>query len=613
MGFLSSSKSFFLGAGFVAGLAGIAGIGCGSRPPVTANEDYSGEMRLRRPDASKVGQGEGVRLSEALKKNLSEETPAGKPEKKREDLLNYLKKSRNSAKTSFYAECEKKFDAAPECAFLKPGWSELFFEDETLVEEGESETALKVSQRGTKTKLPASLRNRHAHVIATIQQNLTKGIVERQEGQVEGDYYRALKRFDSWTPELEELSKRLVRQSCSDPELYVYLGLKAEEYFPNEEMVTRALELYRKSDECESTAGASKYLQLGRFRLGLLSILRNDCKEARPVFQRLARMGVSDYSTRALYWGAYCARSESKKEDFFENFDLLFRTNPLGFHTLSINNGDSVLVENLSSPIDPVVLRRTSQEGHFNLWIRLIEEYDRRGDSGMVRSLLLPARKNPESLLRLEAGVRLYLATFAYRARDMISLFRMLDSVFRTQSEYVVDSTLKLFYPLKHLDRITAHAGRLNPLLIAALIRQESAFQEDARSRVGATGLMQLMPATARLMDRKVTKKDLVRPEVNIRLGIRYFQMLVDRFDGDVELALASYNAGSEVVERWRRRYPTRNRLLFLDLMPYAETRNYVTLIGRNYYWYSKIYGDQVRGPEMSRAGDAEFQGLKSQ
>jgi soluble lytic murein transglycosylase len=125
-------------------------------------------------------------------------------------------------------------------------------------------------------------------------------------------------------------------------------------------------------------------------------------------------------------------------------------------------------------------------------------------------------------------------------------------------------------------------------------------------------GLMQLMPGTARLMDRRVRKKDLIKPEVNIRLGVRYFQMLVDRFNGDVELALASYNAGSEVVDRWQRRYPTQNRLLFLDLMPYAETRNYVTLIGRNYYWYSKIYGDQISVTETNSPGGTEFRGLKA-
>jgi soluble lytic murein transglycosylase len=228
--------------------------------------------------------------------------------------------------------------------------------------------------------------------------------------------------------------------------------------------------------------------------------------------------------------------------------------------------------------------------------------------------MLTPVRKTPEYLGILEPGVRLYLSTFAYRSNDTISMFRMLDSVFRTQSEYVVDSTLKLFYPLRHLDAISANVKKVNPLLIAALIRQESAFQEKAHSRVGAIGLMQLMPATAHLMDRTVYKKNLFDADTNVRLGVKYFEVLVDRYNGDVEYALAAYNAGADVVDRWQKRYAVKNRLLFLDLIPFAETRNYVTLIGRNYYWYSKIYSEQLKQARgIAQLNEVEFRALKSQ
>jgi soluble lytic murein transglycosylase len=189
----------------------------------------------------------------------------------------------------------------------------------------------------------------------------------------------------------------------------------------------------------------------------------------------------------------------------------------------------------------------------------------------------------------------------------------MLDSVFRAQSAYVVDSTLRLFYPLKYVDQIKDRARKVNPLLIASLIRQESAFQETVKSRVGALGLMQLMPGTARLIERNVKNHQLLDPSTNIRIGIHYFETLVERYNGDVELALAAYNAGSEVVDRWQKRYPTRNRLLFLDLMPFAETRNYVTLIGRNYFWYSKIYSDEVKpSNDIAKSSPSEFRSLKS-
>jgi soluble lytic murein transglycosylase len=453
-------------------------------------------------------------------------------------------------------------------------------------------------------------------VIAKVIAQIREGRLSDVPGRIEGDYYRALKTFKVWDAGLERMAETMISEkSCLDPEFYSYLGLKAEEFFPDPERVKTATRIYARADECFNQATQNKYVQLSRFRLGLILILNQDCERAQGVFTRLARMGANDYSSRALYWNAYCARREEKKEEFLASFDELFRMNPLGFHTLSINNGDSILVDNLLKPVDPIVKTRTQRDGQLNNWIHLLEDFDRMGDAGMVLKLLTPARRTPEFLMRLEPGVRLYLATFAYRSKDMISLFRMLDSVFRTQSEYVVDSTLRLFYPLRHLEKIASGVKKVNPLLVASLIRQESAFQEEAQSRVGAVGLMQLMPGTAKLIERKVKRSDLLRPEVNIRIGIRYFEQLVERYSGDIELALAAYNAGAEVVDRWQRRYPTQSRLLFLDLIPYAETRNYVTLIGRNYYWYSKIYSEELKKAPPGLAGSekVEFRGMKSE
>jgi len=603
-------KSGVLKIAFIAAL----GLGACSTPelPPQSSVDYSVEIQARKPDANKVAAGEGVRLSEAMKKNLSD----GPVSSGRKAMLTLIERSkRNGRGEGAYETCSERFDSAPECNVLKPGWADTFFEDELELDDGDSEIALKSSQRNSSVKLSKSFRRKHSKVIDQVYRSLSEGKIEKVEGQIEGDYYRALKRIEAWTPELESLSKRLIKDdACADPEIYVYLGLKGEEFFPDDDKMERVLDLYDRADQCYLENSTNKYVQLARFRLGLLSVVKKDCKQAQTVFNRLAKMGVNDYSTRAHYWSAYCARAGSKKEEFLASFDELFRMNPLGFHTLSINHGDSILVDNLSKPIDPIVKTRASIEGSFNMWIRMLEDYDQLGNPAMVRRLLTPVRKNPEYLLKLEPGVRLYLSTFAFRSKDTFSLFRMLDSVFRTQSEYVVDSTLKLFYPLKFVESIVDGAKRVNPLLVAALIRQESAFQENARSRVGAMGLMQLMPATARLMDRSVKRSQLLKPEVNIRLGIRYFEVLVDRYEGDVELALAAYNAGAEVVDRWQKRYPTKNRLLFLDLMPYAETRNYVTLIGRNYYWYSKIYGEELKAASGAvEAARSEFRGLKSE
>jgi hypothetical protein len=616
---LNTLKSFIAGTALAAGFA-VAFASCSSVKSDFNNGVAQG-LRDRKVDASRIAVGDGVRLSEAIDKNLRQD----QPNEARTKLLKFIahaqsaKSSKNRAQS--FQECQTKFSNAPECVFLKPSWSDNWFVDDSGTDDDsadDTEVALKITDRKNAAHEKKLSKRERSKALNHLIANLKEGSLEKVTNQREGDYYRAFKKFSSWSPNLEQLAKKLIDQKeCADSELYNYLGLKAEEYFPNPELLKSAVSLYSKADECgqqSSAANTGKYLQNARFRLGLLAVLQNDCNEAKQVFSRLSKMGTGDFSTRALYWSAYCSKSDSNKDQFLASFDELFKSNPLGFHTLSINHGDSLLIENLSKPIDPIVRTRTAIDEQYNVWLSVIEDFDRMKETNGVYKLLAPVRKSPEYLATLEPGVRLYLSTFAYRSHDMISLFRILDSVFRTQSEYVVDSTLKLFYPMKHFDSIVSQVKHVHPFLITALIRQESAFQEGAKSKVGAVGLMQLMPRTARLMDRSMTKSRLLQPENNLRVGIKFFESLVNRYQGDVELALAAYNAGPEVVDRWVKRYSMKNRLLFLDLIPYAETRNYVTLIGRNYYWYSKIYADQLKtGNGIAQILPNEFQSLKSQ
>ena len=82
-----------------------------------------------------------------------------------------------------------------------------------------------------------------------------------------------------------------------------------------------------------------------------------------------------------------------------------------------------------------------------------------------------------------------------------------------------------------------------------------------------------------------------------MRIGTQFFSKMLERFDGNVEFALAAYNAGPERVDEWRKRYPVSDRLLFLDLIPFKETREYVASIARNYYWYTRLYPNGKRQP----------------
>jgi soluble lytic murein transglycosylase-like protein len=108
----------------------------------------------------------------------------------------------------------------------------------------------------------------------------------------------------------------------------------------------------------------------------------------------------------------------------------------------------------------------------------------------------------------------------------------------------------------------------IDPLLIFAQMSQESSFQKKATSHKGASGLMQLMPATAM----RWGVKNIYNPKQNIEAGVKYMRWLLDLFGGDVKLALAAYNAGEGSVKKYGNKIP-----------PYSETVNYVKRITTHY------------------------------
>ncbi len=141
---------------------------------------------------------------------------------------------------------------------------------------------------------------------------------------------------------------------------------------------------------------------------------------------------------------------------------------------------------------------------------------------------------------------------------------------------------LQLRYPTAFAPVVLhqAHTLSLQPSWIYGIMRSESLFSTHARSRTGALGLMQLMPATARDVARRVglrlTGPDaLFRPQVNVRLGSHYLRRMTERFDGSLVAATAAYNAGPQRVATWLPRRAIAADL-WVDNIPYVETRRYV-------------------------------------
>ena len=136
--------------------------------------------------------------------------------------------------------------------------------------------------------------------------------------------------------------------------------------------------------------------------------------------------------------------------------------------------------------------------------------------------------------------------------------------------------------------------NNLDPYLVAALIRQESEFNPSAVSRANAMGLMQLLPSVGKkvakhLKLRGFSTSQLTVPEVNLQLGSNFFRQMLDEHDGQVEYALAAYNAGGDRVEDWRGEI-YRDIAEFVESIPFTETREYVQAIHRNAVIYRRLY-----------------------
>jgi soluble lytic murein transglycosylase len=155
---------------------------------------------------------------------------------------------------------------------------------------------------------------------------------------------------------------------------------------------------------------------------------------------------------------------------------------------------------------------------------------------------------------------------------------------------------LRVMFPLDHWPLIQKYAAerKLDPYLMASLIAQESTFTADIRSGANAYGLMQLLPATGRLYARRVglrySQALLTQPEANVRMGMAFFENLMERF-GEPHLALAAYNAGPHRVAAWlpERRGMTQDE--FIDDIPFPETQNYVKRILGQTDDYRRLYG----------------------
>lgn len=158
----------------------------------------------------------------------------------------------------------------------------------------------------------------------------------------------------------------------------------------------------------------------------------------------------------------------------------------------------------------------------------------------------------------------------------------------------VVDMTQRFPTPYREEVLASARSAGIDPAYVYGLIRQESRFILDARSGVGASGLMQVMPATARWTAKKLSipysNDRITDRDTNLRIGTGYLKLVLDSFDGSQALAAAAYNAGPNRPRRWREG-PTLDAAAWAENIPFNETRDYVKKVLSNATDYAALLG----------------------
>lgn len=436
----------------------------------------------------------------------------------------------------------------------------------------------RVLSGGTTAVLNKSRSEKHA-----LADSLKEGDFAKADAKSYGEVIAAVGSVGDVDTVVVPLAKRALAQKCVPGGLAAAMGYKIEELFPDKDAVELSKQLYRKALAC----GKDLAMANAAFRLGLILVWQKQYAEVDGLMRKVEAVpDASPIHARAAFWryqAAIALKDEKAKAAAKEN---LLANHALTFQNLVANGDDSSMMDRVVSHDVPNVFTRSLIRPDVNSVLRAAEALDRAGSSQLAAEVL---DRNVGDIGTIEPEVRLYTAAFLDRMGYSLTKFKILSSLFADSPRWVTQSTMALMFPLSYVDVVKKKQQTMDPLLFLSLMRQESAFNPEALSGVGARGLMQVMPATARTMMR-VRKNQLFDPDVNIAVGTKYFLSKLPQYGGDVELTLAAYNAGFARVDQWIKRYPTDNKLLFLDFIPFRETRDYVSSILRNYYWYVRLY-----------------------
>jgi len=299
--------------------------------------------------------------------------------------------------------------------------------------------------------------------------------------------------------------------------------------------------------------------------------------------------------SKALYWlGRSFEKSKSKNNTLKsrQTYKQIVTEFPFSFYAILAANrlGISVKVPALPS------LGGTSPEDGTD-YFALINSFNHIGRHDEASAVLdFAIQKYPDWEESHEEFIaKAYIECHNYRkALDMAAIH--FDTGVYGPTSPTADPLFAAFYPRAYAKQTSFGytSTDLPKGAIEGIMREESLFQKDVRSWVGATGLMQLMPSTAQFLRKKIKNgaslTDLTDPQSNIILGSTYLSDMRNYFSGELPLAIMAYNAGPGNVRKWLRNLPANELDEFIEDVPFSETRGYVKRVMRSMQVYGSLY-----------------------
>lgn len=417
-----------------------------------------------------------------------------------------------------------------------------------------------------------------------IRPKIVKGEIANWDDLRTASLNSLLKGINASSPgEIRKLDEKAQAETSCPNNVAAALAASYEDDLPERVTPLDLAKLYEKGGKCPAKEPADQETLLTR--AGLFYFLAQSYSEAEGMFAKASAI-ENAYTGRSLYW-LFRARSALKDKDGAQTaVEKLRARYPFSFHTLVAMSTSNLDPGDILKRTASLAVKRSQTYPDINRLIEQVEllrRIDQRDAAGKVLSWAIAEAQDAEPELRL------YLAELKTDMSDYRLRISLLSEVLYKFPTLVTRETMDLYFPKVYFPILEKNSSGIDPYFLLSVARQESAFNVRAVSTAKAKGLLQIVPKTGRRFWSQ-KKMDLTDPDTNVQIGARYLQELLRKMNGQVHFALAAYNAGENRIAIWETRYQTTEPVLFIDLIPYRETREYVAAILRNYFWYRRIH-----------------------